>query len=66
MQVSNLRLLYFKICQGSGVRDSLLLLGKLGGNTKFVLQEKSKYIFLKKYNIILIFRENLRKQNEVS
>ena len=37
MQVSNLRLLYFKICQGSGVRDSLLLLGKLGGNTKFVL-----------------------------
>ena len=61
MQVSNLRLLYFKICQGSGVRDSLLLLGKLGGNTEFVLQEKSKYIFLKKYNIILIFRENLRK-----
>ena len=61
MQVSNLRLLYFKICQGSGVRDSLLLLGKLGGNTEFVLQEKSKYIFLKKYNITLIFRENLRK-----
>ena len=37
IQVGNLILLDFKICQGSGVGDSVLLLGKLGGNTDFVL-----------------------------